>query len=324
MCYNPKEAYCIPNPNERRYGAPRQIVMGRMPDTAPYGSYRMQLPCGKCLECRMTYARNWANRCLLEMQEHEHTWFVTLTYDDEHLPRTMSVNPDTGEAVTPAATLVPRDLQLFLKRLRYNCGKGIRFFGAGEYGEHTMRPHYHLILFGLNCYVEENGQNALGNKYYTSPEIDQAWKLGFHSIAPASWRTCAYTARYILKKQTGYEGRDFYRNLNIEPPFTRMSRRPGIGAHFLETYPNCFQFKSVSVGDVDGAKSFPLPPALMRRLQESDPISAEWYSIERASAAENAQEISTKLLTDKDIYDIMSDKERRALQIQARLPRPDF
>lgn len=272
----------------------------------------------------MQYARDWANRCLLEMEDHKHTWFVTLTYDDDHLPRTMSADAHTGEALSPAATLVPRDLQLFIKRLRFFNGPGIRFFAAGEYGGVTLRPHYHLIIFGLECQVEEFGGNALGDKYYISPQIEQSWTFGNHSIAPATWRTCAYVARYILKKQTGEQGKDYYRKLNIEPPFTRMSRRPGIGLRYLDAHPDCMQFLKISAGDVDGAKSFPPPRGLRRKFKALDPVSADWYSIERASAAENADKIRTKLLTDKDIYDILLDKERRALQIQAKLPRPDF
>lgn len=320
MCTRPKYAYEAKV--RKPYGSKRELLFSIAPGSGNHFT-TIQLPCGQCPECRMQYARNWANRCLLEMQDHEHTWFVTLTYDDEHLPRTMTADERTGEALTPVSTLVPRDLQLFLKRFRYFNGH-TRFFGVGEYGEHTYRPHYHLIIFGPNCQLEENGSNALGNKYYTSPQIEQSWTLGFHSIAPASWRTCAYVARYILKKQTGEHGKEHYRRLNIEPPFTRMSRNPGIGMNYLAQHPECFQYLSVSVGDVDGAKTFPLPPALRRRLKDTDPVSADWYSIERASAAENCEKIMLKLLTDKDVYDILQDKERRALQIQARLPRPDF
>lgn len=323
MCTRPKTAYRLKTPT--RYGTKQELRFKR-PIDSDMGSFAVvPLPCGQCGECRMQYARDWANRCLLEMQDHDQTWFLTLTYDDDHLPKTYTADKATGEALSPAATLVPRDLQLFLKRLRFfQVGDTIRFFAAGEYGEHTFRPHYHLIIFGLHCQVEENGGNSLGDKYYTSPNIERCWTKGYHSIAPASWRTCAYVARYILKKQTGEQGQRYYSDLNIEPPFTRMSRKPGIGMRYFEQHPECMQYLKLSCGDVDGAKSFPPPSAFRRRFKDMDPVSADWYSIERASAAENADEIRQKLLTDKDIYDILQDKERRALQIQARLPRPDF
>lgn len=328
MCTSPKYAYCYQQSG--RYGV-KKVLDFHCSDTVSDGPWRvLPLPCGKCVECRMQYAREWANRCVLEMQYHEHTHFVTLTYDDAHLPRTYSVDEKTGECVSPASTLVPRDLQLFLKRLRKACGDGIRFFAAGEYGTQTFRPHYHLIIFGLDCQYEFHSKSALGDNYYTSPEIDKAWRdqygdpIGYHLIAPATWKTCAYVARYILKKQVGEDGRKEYRRLNIEPPFTRMSRRPGVGARYFEDHPDCVSLHHISCGDVDGAREF-FPPAYFRRkFQEIDPVSADWYSIERSSAAGNAAEVTQKLLTDKDVYDILKDKERRALQIEKRLPRPDF
>lgn len=328
MCTSPKDAY-VPL-SATQYGAKQELRFNR-PLPRDMNHYRrLSLPCGKCVECRMQYAREWANRCVLEMQYHEHTHFLTLTYDDAHLPRTFSANEETGECVSPAATLVPRDLQLFLKRLRFNTQQSIRFFAAGEYGTNTFRPHYHLIIFGLNCQYELQRQSPLGNNYYTSLEIDRAWRdqygdpIGYHLIAPASWKTCAYVARYILKKQTGEEGRRAYRKFNIEPPFTRMSRRPGLGYQYFVDHPDCCAFHHISAGDVDGAREF-FPPAYFRRmLKEIDPVSADWYSIERQTAAESAEEIKLKMLTDKDVYDILKDNERRALGISKKLPRPDF
>lgn len=95
----------------------------------------VQVPCGKCLECRIQHARDWADRCVIEAKQYKYNYFVTLTYDDAHLPERNSLNP--------------KDLQLFLKRLRKRFkGVKIRFLASGEYGS-SFRPHYHLILFNL-------------------------------------------------------------------------------------------------------------------------------------------------------------------------------
>ena len=104
----------------------------------------VEVPCGKCLECRIQYARAWADRCVLEAKQYKYNYFVTLTYDDEFLPNRNS--------------LEPKDLQLFIKRLRKHYAKKypdlkIRFLASGEYGDKSWRPHYHIILF--NCPIDD-------------------------------------------------------------------------------------------------------------------------------------------------------------------------
>ena len=93
------------------------------------------VPCGKCLGCRKAHARQWAIRLVHEAQLHPTSaWFVTLTYDDGSLP-------DNG-------SLDPRDLQLFLKKLRRKHRRKLRYYACGEYGDASDRPHYHLVLYG--------------------------------------------------------------------------------------------------------------------------------------------------------------------------------
>ena len=98
------------------------------------------VPCGKCLACSSNYRRDWVARMLLESQAHSDSVFITLTYSDENLP-------DRG-------SLVKRDLQLFLKRLRRRLDRlnrdKIRYFACGEYGDNTNRPHYHAIIWNLS------------------------------------------------------------------------------------------------------------------------------------------------------------------------------
>lgn len=321
-CTSPKFAYVS---KRHRYGEPQQILFN-----IPYreiDDYRpIMVPCGKCPSCRLSYSRDWANRCVLEMEYHKSTMFLTLTYDDEHLPFTYDISKDTGEA-TPVSTLYPRDLQLFLKRLRRDYPFPLRFFGCGEYGSQTLRPHYHLILFGLDCQLDLLKKSSLGDNYYTSPLIAKFWSdpdsgvpLGNHLIAPATWKTCAYVARYILKKQVDVRSADFYSKHCIEPPFIRCSRRPGIGYQYFVDHPDCMQYSRIACGNVDDQRSFSPPAYYKRMFKDIDPVSADWYSIERESFIES-QNCARKLLTDKDIFDILKDDERRALNITNRLPR---
>lgn len=196
-----------------------------------------EIPCGRCIGCRLQYSRIWADRCMAEATLYESSYFVTLTYDNDHLPWSIrKVDEETGEIYGQSMTLVKRDVQLFMKRLRKNLdGDKVRFFMAGEYGTDSSRPHYHLLLFGLKLDdLTLYKKTPLGFNLYNSEFISKAWQYQGHVvIADVTWETCAYTARYIMKKLTG-EQAELYKKLNIIPEFTLMSRKPGIAKEFYE------------------------------------------------------------------------------------------
>lgn len=201
----------------------------------PTGQVVCKIPCGHCIGCRMDKSREWANRCVLELPDHTESWFVTLTYNDEHLPYNSQENKVTHEVIT-RPTLVKSDVQLFLKRLRKRFADDtIRFFMCGEYGEKNHRPHYHLILFGaplssnLRYLTSKNG-----NAYFSSLDIEELWSYGFNYCTAVTWNTCAYVARYTLKK---VNSAPFFKDGIALPEFINMSRRPGIGFNFFEQ--NC-------------------------------------------------------------------------------------
>lgn len=196
-----------------------------------------EIPCGRCIGCRLAYSRQWADRCMLELGYHEQSWFVTLTYDDFHLPLSESLDVDTGEIVS-SATLVKRDVQLFMKRLRkyYQYDNPIRYFCAGEYGSQTYRPHYHIIIFGLKLDDLQVYKRSLdGYNYYVSDFLNKCWKKGYVVVGQVNWDTCAYTARYIMKKQYG-SAASVYEKYNIVPEFTLMSLKPAIGRLYYDDH----------------------------------------------------------------------------------------
>lgn len=190
----------------------------------------IKLPCGRCIGCRLEHSRQWAVRCLHEKKLHLDNCFVTLTYDDKHLP--------------PGGTLVKRDLQLFMKRLRKERGSGVRFYACGEYGELNRRPHYHAILF--NCQFPDKlsaGQNRRGDKYYRSEELARIWGLGHVVVGDVTFDSAAYVARYVVSKITGDGAQAHYQVMDGDgvvydrlPEFTVMSRRPGVGSGYYERY----------------------------------------------------------------------------------------
>lgn len=197
------------------------------------------IPCGQCIDCRMQYSRQWANRMMLELQDHDEASFVTLTYNDENVPLSTYVDYNGEEQIS--MTLQKKDLQLFLKRLRKevykNTGKRIRYYACGEYGDKTKRPHYHLIIFGVDFNTDKKqiGKSELGFPQYTSETLEKVWTKGYSMVCDVSWQTCAYVARYVTKKHKG-QSASYYDYFNIQPEFPLMSRKPGIGRKYFDMH----------------------------------------------------------------------------------------
>ncbi len=228
----------------------------------------LDLPCGKCSGCRLQKSREWANRCMLELQYHKSSYFVTLTYDEEHVPYHLYDDPSTGEVFT-SLSLESRDWTLFMKRLRKKFGEGIRFFAAGEYGSETMRPHYHAIIFGLELDDLVPYKKSMQNfQYFNSLSLEKVWGNGFVVVAPVTWETCAYTARYVMKKLYGAEA-EFYDKFNLEPEFTRMSRKPGIGRQYYDDHPDLYEHEFINISTEKGGRKF-RPPKYYDRLFDVD------------------------------------------------------
>lgn len=156
--------------------------------------------CGQCMPCRISKRRLWTHRILLETLCHSASAFITLTYDEAHLPE--------------GGTLVPKHYQDFLKRLRsYVPERRLRYFFVGEYGDVTWRPHYHAAIFGL-CPTEEE-------------LVRVAWPYGHIMVGDVTAGSAQYIAGYVTKKMTN---RNDPRLKGRFPEFARPSLKPGIGA----------------------------------------------------------------------------------------------
>lgn len=223
------------------------------------------IPCGQCVGCRMSRARDWTTRLILENREHPFSYFLTLTYKDSCLPQ------KDGRP-----SLRKSDLQLFMKRFRYNLYPGkVRFFACGEYGDHTFRPHYHVILF----MDHELGLNRFGKNLYHSPVVSRCWPFGLHELSLADSGCFAYVAGYCVKKQKS--------DLDAFPekPFILMSRRPGIGALNL----NPDEFKDLSVYLEKGKKVF-VPSFIRKKLPFYEELKEDLVA-----SAKGAEALALKL-----------------------------
>lgn len=171
----------------------------------------VEVPCGHCYTCKKTRAKEWAFRLMCEQLEHNSSVFITLTYSPEFI---------TNVPYAPFpfyATLYPKDLTNFFKRLRFNLGnRKIRYYACGEYGGETKRPHYHAILFNVD--------------YCDTPIIEKSWSQGFVKVEDVNIATISYVAGYVQKK---LYGSDVYPDC-ITPPFSRMSK--SIGKKFFEEH----------------------------------------------------------------------------------------
>lgn len=230
----------------------------------------IEIPCGQCIGCRLSYSRDWANRCMLESLYHDDCYFVTLTYSDEFLPESHYFDKDTGEQLT-SYTLRKRDLQLFMKRLRKNYlfDNKIRFFACGEYGGKTQRPHYHLILFGLHLDdLKKYKTSSIGDVYYNSEFLDKCWQnKGYVVVGQCTWDSCAYVARYVMKKAKGKTA-SVYEDFGMSPEFVLMSRRPGIAyQYFLEHNGEIYGDDKIYLSTKKGGKTVK-PPRYFDRLEE--------------------------------------------------------
>nr|QJB19408.1 MAG: replication initiator protein [Microvirus sp.] len=186
-----------------------------------YEDLPVDLPCGRCIGCKLEYSKKWAVRCVHEASLYEKNVFLTLTYNDENLPYASDGQP----------TLVKRDFQLFMKRLRKKYGNGIRFYACGEYGEKYQRPHYHLILFNFSP-PDLRVIQIRSYPLYTSEGLSSVWNLGFHTIGDVNFESSAYVARYILKKNN-------LKDYGLrEKEFVLMSRRPGIASDWFDKNKN--------------------------------------------------------------------------------------
>ncbi len=195
--------------------------------TSPYPVYgyhsksNLYVPCGHCTACRISRTSEWALRLMNELPYwNNEAVFLTLTYDDEHLPIDNSLNR--------------RDLQLFWKNLRkdLDCeNKKIKYYACGEYGDTYGRPHYHAIVFGL-AYNEQSRKLVKDNWTLCDPlrfdyDSRSHKERGFAPVSPDDIR---YVCGYVQKKYNGKKAIEIYGERL--PPYSASSK--GLGLRFAE------------------------------------------------------------------------------------------
>lgn len=288
---------------------------------------QISLPCNSCIGCEQDIIRDRTVRMTLESQMHREKFFLTLTYDDEHLPA--------------FGNLHKKHAQLFIKNLRQIIAPiKIRYVITGEYGEPNLqrngvnpltgfpeigRPHFHAIVYGWEPpdLILESEQK--GNKIYSSAIVRQAWAdkgnamIGTN-VTPES---CGYVAKYINKQLFGEVKEN--QMTKIDPQTGEMcirnntfglySTRPGIGLPWFEKYHNDLWKGFVTMNGV----KYPVPRYFEKKLQklayDKDDYVTQWERYEEAKRVNfdpDHPDMTPERLKDREEYKkIMRARARR-------------
>jgi len=188
-----------------------------IPDGSGGLIYTFPADCGKCLDCLTKLKSQWSFRLVEEKRNSFSSYFVTLTYDDQHLT--------WGDDIP---TINPLDHELFIKNLKklenqrvlltrtmvsqeelerakrgINQEGKIKYFGVSEYGDQFGRPHWHYIIFNVRdsnnlrlAWTDRKIKTLKKNGYKPSNVGSQ--KGNVH-IDECNVNTIDYTLKYMLK-----------------------------------------------------------------------------------------------------------------------------
>lgn len=264
-CYAPLQGYKTSRKTENG----KAVIVFKLAEAG--GDYtHIDLPCGRCIGCRLKKSKEWSLRCVNEASLYSANCFITLTFNPENINK--------------LGTLVKSDFQRFMKRLRKkyngidavsdkngNITFPIRYFHCGEYGENNTRPHHHACLFNFDFDDKEPWSVRDGVPLYRSESLERLWskeiqpyeswkyrkediwesngkyyvKLGFCTVGEVTFESAAYVARYVTKKIGGDKAKAHYAKVDedtgevlgqLQPEYCTQSRRPGIGKGWFDKY----------------------------------------------------------------------------------------
>ena len=173
----------------------------------PIGYRYRAVPCGRCAACLARKRAAWAFRLQQEHKTVSRSFFLTLTYDEDHIYCKGGI-----------PSLSKDHIQRLFKRLRKQ-GYVFRYYCVGEYGTHSFRPHYHILFF-LSAWPSDQG-------FYDA--VVKEWFYGFVGFGTVSERSIGYTTKYQINVVSVKLNPLFE---TIQKPFALMSK--GIGRNYVE------------------------------------------------------------------------------------------
>jgi hypothetical protein len=238
------------------------------------------VPCGKCLVCQQNRASEWAARLVHELQYHEQACFITLTYDEVHVPKLEN----------DLMTLRKKDYQDFFKRLRKNLDVKIKYFLCGEYGSKFHRPHYHAIVFGWSPAYSDIIK-SVSPGYSSSKLLEDIWSLGNCTVGAVSGDSIHYTSGYVLKNTLPKEDL-----LGRVPPF--LSSSQGMGLQYALDHSEAVKNINISAEGTTCA----VPRYYLKKLGGVNRLNVIPQTVERSLA------FMRKKLNQNDVSDLSVDE----------------
>lgn len=212
-------------------------------------SLAVKVGCGKCKLCRQARSRQWIVRLKSELSESISAHFITLTYDEDTVPKTSN----------NLQTLDKKDFQKFMKRMRkyhatINKKSVLKYYAVGEYGSKTQRPHYHAILFNAD-----------------PDSINKIWGKGHTHYGEVTAQSIAYVTGYTdklrLSKILRHETDD------RENEFNLISQ--GIGKSLVnEKIQHYINFSKLDTIKLDG-DNYTIPRYVKDKLNIGDDIKED-------------------------------------------------
>lgn len=167
--------------------------------------------CGKCRLCRSRAARDLAFRfqkdvdCWREYYGYDSdTYFVTLTYDDEHV----HVVDDPGNdkvynyCKDKHFTACKEDIMRYKERIRSQLFRDLKkrvplmFVSCTEYGDNTNRPHCHFVVHGIPSTYKEGDLEKMSEFFSSKWKDKDGNDIGFVLVKVCNAGTVIYTADY--------------------------------------------------------------------------------------------------------------------------------
>lgn len=170
----------------------------KLPNPARTGfeDYYILASCGKCYACLSNRRRSWLFRLKNEEMASNFSVFVTFTYNDDFCD----------------GYLHKSHMQKFIKRLRHH--HKFTYYGIGEYGTTTFRPHYHFVFF----FKDKQKISCLN----LQKEFEEKWQFGFVSVKKCSYKRLNYVLHYHVRPKL----------VNGKSTFQVFSK--GMGISFIE------------------------------------------------------------------------------------------